>query len=358
MNIDVDLWRRRIREDTFSKYHYEMGRAIQREGDFAAAADAYRRALAIRSDYPEASFRLASLLEQNGQPELSREVETQARAFDPHYPAGALHGFALEACERGDHAGALAVLKKAFALNQELKPHFDLARSYFELATEEERETRFAEATARLQEGVRLWPDYVSFWELQGFAQIGVCDFASAERSFARGLALDPVGAKMHSGLGWIGICTGRLDEAARRHARAVALAPQSIPILCFANFLHCARGDVAAAEANMERAYALSPENISVLVQRAITAFMGGRLAAAETMFRQILLKWPDYGFAESNFALVLDAMGRSDEAMEMHKRSIPHLGERRRSLQMLRPWAATALAKAYRQLGLDDAA
>lgn len=355
-DIDVDSWRRRIREDTFAHYHYEMAQAIEREGNAAAAIDAYQRVLDIRPNDPTACFRLASLLKTVGRDDQAEMVEARARATDPYYPAGIWHDFAREACEAGRYEETISLLEKAFSIHPGLKPYPELVEAYSRLAAVAESEDRCDDVHKLVGDGLRLWPDDAALWRTLGFMLVAQGAFGPACDAFVQGTALKPADMMMTSGLGWALVGDGRLDDAARCFARAAAVAPQSVVVLCFTNFLHCARHDMAAAEATMERAFALNPHDLSVWVQRAITAFLGGKLSTAETMLRHTMAMWPNYGFAESNLALVLGAMGREDEALEMHRRSLPHLGIRRRSLQRLRPWAATALAEAYRKLGVSS--
>jgi Flp pilus assembly protein TadD len=357
MNIDVDSWRRRIREETFSRYHYEMGRAIEQEGNSEAAIESYRRVLTILPDEPATCFRLASLLRRLDRNEQAQAVEAQATKSDPRYPASAWHSFAQQALESGRYEEAVAALEQALSLDPDLVPDSQISAAYSALAVVADSGHQCAKARELAYKGLRLWPDIPSLWRILGYTHIWEGNFESALEIFTRGVALAPTDAMMQSGLGWALLGLGRLNEAERHHAHAIIVEPQSSMVFGFAIFAPCARKDVAAAEALVERALALDSRNAFFWAQQGAIAFLDGRFTAAESALRQALTLTPEHNLAESNLALVLEAMGRTDEAIEMHRRSILHFGSRRRGMQRLRPWAATALADAYGRLGVEGA-
>lgn len=363
MDIDVDLWRRRIREETFAQYHYEMARAIAREENITAAVEAYRRAIDIRPDYPEAYFRLAALFEKNGQPEQARQVETAALAVNPHFVAWAWHRFAQEACGEGRYEDTLAALEKAFSLYPGLKADPQLAFAHFNLASDAEREGRCAEACALLQQGLRIAPEDIELWRMLGHTSFTGCLFDESRRGFAAALALHPHDPMTLSTFALTLQLCGETEKAVRFHEHAALSAGRRSPVilrnvLCSAAYTYCALGRLEAAADCVAQASSLDPRDVNVLTHRGIVAFLEGRLAQAEALFQEAMTVLPDYGFAESNMALVLDALGRKDEALEMHRRSVLHLGIRRRLFVMLRPWAADRLKEVYRRLGLEEGA
>ncbi|WP_167525511.1 tetratricopeptide repeat protein [Roseomonas genomospecies 6] len=87
--IDADRWRRAIREDTFSNYHYEMGLALRQQGESAAAVAAFQRALAIKPDLATASVALIETLEETGRSKEARVVRHAAAVHDPDFEIAA-----------------------------------------------------------------------------------------------------------------------------------------------------------------------------------------------------------------------------------------------------------------------------
>jgi len=95
--IDFDLWRTAIRNDTFSRYHYAMGVALEVEGSVSHAEAAYRRAVDIMPDLWTASLRLVNLLRRTGRSDEAETIDTDARRRYPRYAvvAGEEIGYGL-----------------------------------------------------------------------------------------------------------------------------------------------------------------------------------------------------------------------------------------------------------------------
>lgn len=362
MDIDVDLWRRRIREDTLSRYHYEMGRALERSGTLPEAAEAYRRAIAICADYPAACQRLIGLLTATGHTDLAQAQEARIRAINPDYIAWAWHRFAVEALEEGRCRDALTALDTALSCCPTLPVDPDLAKVCFTLATEAEQDGRYEEAHTLLHRGLKLAPDNGGLWRLLGFMHLFQCRIDSAGHAFANALAFSPSEAMAYNGMGLVLQAQGNLDAALRHHLHAVDLTPQSVPrnkaeSLCSTVVTYCARNELVEAARAIEHACTIDPQNPNVWIHRGVVALLTGKLDSAEDYLREALRLLPDYGFAETNLALVLEAKGLETDALEMHRRSIVHMSSsQRRFLTLFRPWASKALQQVYRKLGLSD--
>lgn len=362
MDVDVDLWRRRIREETFSQYHYEMARAIEREGNVEAAIGAYQRALSIRTDYPAAYFRLLNLLSATGRADQAQAIDAQARAVNADYPAWAWHQFAFEALDERRNRDAIAAVKEALALCPTLKADPELAQVYFAEATEAERNGQIEEANTLLLDGLKLAPDNGELWRLFGFLNLFQCRIDPARGAFANALAFRPEEVMAYNGMGLVLQVDGHLDAAARSHQRAIALIPETRPrelaaSLCSATITQCARHNLGEASRAVEYALALDPSNPNVWVNRGIVALLGDRLEQAEAYLRESLSLLPDYSFAETMLALTLDALGRKDEALALHRRAISHATPgQRRFFTLFWPWAAAPLTEVYRALGAGE--
>lgn len=88
--VDVESWRRRIKADTFARYHLGMGEALEREGSADAALSAYRRAVETMPDLVEAHFRLVALLGARGRRDEAEQAHQAALRVDPLYDSSAL----------------------------------------------------------------------------------------------------------------------------------------------------------------------------------------------------------------------------------------------------------------------------
>jgi tetratricopeptide (TPR) repeat protein len=92
----------------FADVHYMLGVLLERRNEAAAAARCLTRALRLNPDYAEARLALASLYEQQGDYERSREITEHARARSAA-PEGA-----LDPTTRGKLANLQAALGDAY----------------------------------------------------------------------------------------------------------------------------------------------------------------------------------------------------------------------------------------------------
>lgn len=93
--IDYDVWRRRVRQDTFARYHLGMADALRTAGTPEEAIAAYRRAIAEMPDLKEAYFNLVDFLRENGRDREAEETHQAALAACPGYDVDTL----LELCK-------------------------------------------------------------------------------------------------------------------------------------------------------------------------------------------------------------------------------------------------------------------
>ncbi|QKS49095.1 tetratricopeptide repeat protein (plasmid) [Azospirillum oryzae] len=111
--IDVDAWRRRIREDTFSHYHLAMGVALRRNGDGAAAIERFQAAIAIIPGHALAYWNWVGILHDAGRAAEAEAVHREAIAANPHYQVEALHLEGKRLVEDRDYLAAAERFREA-----------------------------------------------------------------------------------------------------------------------------------------------------------------------------------------------------------------------------------------------------
>lgn len=125
--------------------------AYEEQERYDAAIDAYRRAIALRPDWPDAFFNLGNALCSAGRGEAATEMYRLCSAMDPTH-AETLYNLANVLDDRGDVAGAIDALERALRIN----PAY--ADAHYNLALCLERAGRFAEARERWRAYLRLDP--------------------------------------------------------------------------------------------------------------------------------------------------------------------------------------------------------
>ncbi|HXA48275.1 MAG TPA: tetratricopeptide repeat protein, partial [Burkholderiaceae bacterium] len=133
----------------------EQGDRYLTSGDFAAAAQCYRRAIEIDQHYAKAHCNLGFALKEQGLLKEAERCFTQALLLDPtlvdaHYLLGVLR----QADDQLD--AALAHYRKAL----ELAPDFENA--YLDACLLLAQQKRMGEATQLMQAGIRQNPTYAN----------------------------------------------------------------------------------------------------------------------------------------------------------------------------------------------------
>ncbi len=182
-----------------------LGEALSAAGRHEEAVAEYRRAIALRPDWPVAHYNLGSALNQRGRPvEAIAEFE-RALALEPDY-ARARFGLGSALISAGRPRDAIGPLSQAAA---EMPDSAEVRRA---LGIALARENRLREAVAAFSEAVQLAPDSADAHNDLGVALASQGDLAGAAERFARALALRPDFAEARRNL-----------EAARHLAAAPA---------------------------------------------------------------------------------------------------------------------------------------
>ncbi len=210
-------------------------------GNAAEAEVAYRRALAIVPESPDALIGLAAALADGGKPDEAERTFEHAMAVQPRYAAS----------------------------------HVEYGSFLF-------RGGRARDAIAPWRRATELEPDNPSAFNNLGAAYLYAGDFGQAAEAFSRSLAIEPTrSAYSNSGMGFY--YHGRFDEAAEMFRKATAVAPSD----------HRPWGNLADAllfgghPADAERAYARALDlaegelavNPRLAINQAQTAYYSTRL-------------------------------------------------------------------------------
>jgi predicted TPR repeat methyltransferase len=186
---------------------------------FDLAAEAYRQALAIRSDYAEAhvglGFALAEMRDYaEAEMALERALASRPEIADAHFILGTI------ARAKEDLPTSIDRFSKALTL----KPDLEFAyRNLFELYAQTGQNEQ---ARALLEKGVSVFPDSVEFRINLGNLLRARGDVPGAIDSYRMALELRPADVQVHL---WLGDAYSSLDrhaEAIKLYRRAIALAP------------------------------------------------------------------------------------------------------------------------------------
>ncbi|MCM2333615.1 MAG: tetratricopeptide repeat protein [Anaeromyxobacteraceae bacterium] len=253
-----------------------VGRARERLGEDAAAADAYERALRLDPSYHYARRRLIRLA--LGSRDFAR-AQREAERLVADGPDAPEHHFlaALVADRSGRRDEARKAYRAAIGAARG-----DYPEAFLNLGVLERNAGDFARARAAYDAALRLRPAYPAAWLNIGMLEEARARPDEAERAYQKALELDP----RHAG-GWLQL--GQLRSA---------------------------RGRWSEAEAALRRSLELRPGSTAALVSLGVVAARAGRLDAAVDAYRRALAIEPRLVSAHLDLALALERQGKPEEA------------------------------------------
>ncbi len=202
----------------------QLGLVLRKSSDAAGAERAFRKALEIEPEHPQAANNLALLF-------ISAQRWSDAVALLTGVTArngsDALAWLNLGLAQRGagDRVAAATSLQRVIALDGENRQGMAArAASYLAVVRYEQQDNAGAVAAARQAIGWRQ--DDVEAWIYLGLAQRLQNDLATARDSFQRALALDPARPEVHNNLGTVLIALGDLAGAEAAFRQALTLRP------------------------------------------------------------------------------------------------------------------------------------
>jgi tetratricopeptide (TPR) repeat protein len=255
--------------------YVNIGLGFSELGDHEAAAEAFRKAIALAPRIASPHHDLALELGALGRPgEEIAELETALR-LDPGYAAADDELGAL-LIKRGDLEGARRHLLNAYRI--------DPKRSSVpaNLGTASLAGGRAEEAADWYGKAIELAPSNSKYHYQRSIALTELRRFDEVEAELVTTLRLDPDSAAAHDDLG-------------------VLLA---------------GRGDLASAWRHFLEAYRIDPARPSTLVNLGGVAMSQGRLDEAVGLYRKALAVKPDLPQARANLVSALTRLGRRDEA------------------------------------------
>ena len=296
-----------------------LGEALDRIGALDAAIDAYRRALAERPSFRQASNNLVLALVKVGRgPEaiaLAQKLVLEAPTDPERY-------FTLGLAQsEQDYEAAIRTFRKAL----ELAPKHTLAR--YNLALVLRRADRLDEALHELQQSIATEPRAEAYYTM-GVIYWHRGELDRAVQALRSAVKLKPGYADAHYSLGSVLNAKGDFAAAVTSFRRAIAIQPDRPTAHYALSQALKMTGDLSGAQAELVESERLRRRG-EVEHEALVTTTVGiqhmasGQWNAALDQFARAIAVFPDYAPAHYQMGLALRQLGRNDESRKSFDRA-----------------------------------
>ncbi|QDW49015.1 tetratricopeptide repeat protein [Burkholderia sp. KBS0801] len=295
-----------------ASYFNNLGNMLRECGRLDDAIAHYRRAVALRPDYPEAHNNLGNALRDARDPAEAMQSCSRAIELRPGY-AEAYNNLGNVLQDLGELDAAAASYGKAIAF------HPVYAEAHSNLGNVLRAQERHADAIAHYRRAIELNPALRVAHRGLAIALRATDDFDGALEHARAGL--EPDDAEGHCTLGRSLRSMNDFDGAARLFERACEIDPGYAPAWCRLGELRCQQGEYEESLRLCRHAIELDPELADAYNFLGLAYHNLDRMAASELSHRHAIDLNPDDADAHHNLAAALFRLDKLDEAMSEYR-------------------------------------
>ncbi|WP_448168450.1 tetratricopeptide repeat protein [Burkholderia ambifaria] len=295
-----------------ASYFNNLGNMLRECGRLDDAIAHYRRAVALRPDYPEAHNNLGNALRDARDPAEAMQSCSRAIELRPGY-AEAYNNLGNVLQDLGELDAAAASYGKAIAF------HPAYAEAHSNLGNVLRTQDRHADAIVQYRRAIELNPALRVAHRGLAIALRATDDFDGALEHARAGL--EPDDAEGHCALGRSLRSMNDFDGAARLFERACEIDPGYAPAWCRLGELRCQQGEYEESLRLCRHAIELDPELADAYNFLGLAYHNLDRMAASELSHRHAIDLNPDDADAHHNLAAALFRLDKLDEAMSEYR-------------------------------------
>ncbi|MET3624559.1 tetratricopeptide repeat protein [Burkholderia ambifaria] len=295
-----------------ASYFNNLGNMLRECGRLDDAIAHYRRAVALRPDYPEAHNNLGNALRDARDPAEAMQSCSRAIELRPGY-AEAYNNLGNVLQDLGELDAAAASYGKAIAF------HPAYAEAHSNLGNVLRTQERHADAIVQYRRAIELNPALRVAHRGLAIALRATDDFDGALEHARAGL--EPDDAEGHCTLGRSLRSMNDFDGAARLFERACEIDPGYAPAWCRLGELRCQQGEYEQSLRLCRHAIELDPELADAYNFLGLAYHNLDRMAASELSHRHAIDLNPDDADAHHNLAAALFRLDKLDEAMSEYR-------------------------------------
>lgn len=316
--VDFGLWRQRIRDETFSLYHFEMGRALlDHENNLEAGLAQLRRAIAINPTLLPAHCILVDTLRSAGLTAEAEIAHNAAMAIKGDYQLLGLCSLALEKIDADDRDAAETLIARAETSAPD-KPLIVACRLLLRLAAGETIDSATAAGLALAPIADKL----AESLKIAGNRLLMASKFDPAEQAFHWLLAVDPRSVPAFNGL-------ASLFRKRGNHRARLEIAERCLTFAPKTGLAHFHAGsarivldeDFVAAHAHIRAALQCTPDDLNATTCDWRIRIAQGHALDVLTEVHAVYAKHPNELVLQFWASLALQAAGDVRGALTIHQ-------------------------------------
>lgn len=327
--------------DTQIEQHFVAAQTAQKNGNFETAVKEYQAILGLKPDFAEIHMNLGLMLHAQGKFEESSVALEKSLKLKPGlFPSHLFQG--INYCKLGRPARAVPLLTKAASeqpANKQVR--FWLGSALVAAGKPEQ-------AVLELEKGSELLPNDVDILHLLGeayqkaardqSAQVKTMapdsierrlllaegyltqqEWMAAEFYYTKLMAVQPLPAGVHQGLGTASLRLGKIDGAAKEFQDELKLDPYAVGAYCGLAETVLLKGNLVEALENLRRALAIRPEQARASLEP-VDSVPQGMTDAFRARYQAAVDAWRDNQepAAALGLALAQARLGKAEEAQK----------------------------------------
>jgi len=293
--------------------HNICGVCYKETGQLEMAAQSFKSAVEMKSDFTDAHYNLGLTLQELNQLEAAIKsyqvtLGLQNSYFKAHNNLGIIYK------ELGQLDESVNSYKKA------LKIQPDFVEAYNNLGNTLNELDKFDEAVKAYEEALKIQPNYLEVINNLGKILNKIGQMDEAVKCYEKAIAIDPEYAEAHNNLGITFTEVGQLDESVKCYEKAIAINPEYAEAQNNLGITLTEKGHLHEAVKCYKNAITINPDYDEAYLNLGITLDKLGQSEEALNSYEMALEINPDYADAYNNIGDILRGLGQLDKAFSSY--------------------------------------
>lgn len=312
----IACYRRQIsQEPRYADAYTNLGEALRRLGELAAAKQAHEKALQLNPRLQEAKLGLALVEQQSGDSKAAIEKIQQIVAQKESATAYFYQGTALHQQAKLEEA------ETAFRKALELDPSYAEARVNLGLILNQQ--DKFDAAVNEFKQAIRNDPKLAAAHFNLGVTLQAQGQLEPAIAAYREAINIDPNNAEANYNLGLALNKQGKTEPAIAAYKEAIRINPDYAKAYVKLGANLTDEGKIEQAIANLRKAISLNPQDPEAYNIMGVALHKQNNLTKAISMWQEAIRLNSNYAEAHHNMGVALAGQGKLEEAIASLKQA-----------------------------------